>query len=110
MSGEKVIRMTQSEETVANVLGNIFAFVFILAYLSPFIMLLYQIVMYLKTSNWITFSVIDLLVYFHNTWAISPTDWHGLWNVLDTLNPAYLMPLIFLVMLTLAKFNEEQSV
>jgi|GEM_PF-1697606 hypothetical protein len=74
--------------------------------LSPVVMLFYQIYFYLQTGKSFSLSIIDLLIYFNNSWAIYPTNWLGLWNVLDKLNPVHSLiipPLLFLFLIILSR-------
>ena len=43
----------------------------------------YQIVMYLKTGSWHPLSVISFLKWLGSNWAYNPTNWVGLYKILD---------------------------
>lgn len=58
----------------------------LLALLSPVIIISYQVYIYLKSGIWTTFSIIDCLKYYNVQWATTPTDWYGIWKLLDYIN------------------------
>lgn len=79
------------------------ALIFVVA---PACMFIYQLYLYMRNGEWTSYSVIDLLIYFGNKWAMYPYDWLGFWKVLELINPAYLIPTIvaifFVVILLMA--------
>lgn len=80
--------------------------IFFLGVLSPISMFLFQIYLYLKTSNWTPFSIIDLLNCFDFSWTIYPTDWLGLWNIFNAVNPAYPLSIILIILsVIVSNFN-----
>jgi hypothetical protein len=39
---------------------------------------------YLKQGEWVSFSVIDGLMFIDSSWAKEPDDWLGVWKILNT--------------------------
>ena len=65
------------------------------AFLSPIIILGYQCFLYLRTGVWESLSIIDFMIKFNYSWAINPTSWMGLHNILDYINIS--IPLFFIL-------------
>ena len=63
-----------------------------------------QIFHYLRYGDWVSISALDLLVAMGLKWAVSPTDWMGVFHVLEWL-PLPLFSFLVLCMLGYLKFN-----
>jgi hypothetical protein len=73
---------------------NFFKTAFIFLFSVPAIgIVAWQIYTYLKDGEWQSVSLITCLQYFNNTWATTPNDWQGLWNVLNMI-PLSIMLLV----------------
>ena len=46
----------------------------------------WQVFTYLRQGNWIPFSLLDGLAWLKVPWAVTPTDWLGLHNLLNQVH------------------------
>ncbi|MEW8202711.1 MAG: hypothetical protein AB2697_21855 [Candidatus Thiodiazotropha endolucinida] len=76
---------------------TIFGFV-ILSILAGIGVLIYDIYSYLKSGNWDSIDTIDLLREMKADWAFNPTDWIGLWEVLNAI-PLFIILIILPILL-----------
>jgi len=60
-----------------------YSVIFICIAMSTVGIVIWQIYYYLKNDVWYSISVIKGMQYFNVQWASNPTDWQGLWRVLD---------------------------
>lgn len=63
-------------------------------FLSGFGVVIYQAYIYLKNGLWHPISSIDALVLLEVEWAISPSDWFGIWKILNQI-PLSILVIIF---------------
>ena len=59
--------------------------VFLGIFLSGIGIILWQILYYLKTGEWFSMSVVFLLQKIGFEWTSNPTDWIGIYNLLDRI-------------------------
>jgi len=78
---------------------NYSGLIVLIMFFSPIFILGFQIINYLKKGFWEPLSLIDILQYFHINWALWPTNWIGLWKILNVLNAS--VPIIFLCLMIL---------
>jgi len=61
----------------------IFGILSLASFLAGASILVYQVYMYLKGGDWLSFSIISMLNYFGSGWSSNPSNWIGLWKALD---------------------------
>lgn len=77
LGSKKIDKLKLSLNNMATIC---FAFLTLLA---GILILALQAYNYLKLGAWSWFSVIDVLLYFNNSWSNEPLNWIGLWNILS---------------------------
>ncbi|BCA95559.1 hypothetical protein TUM19329_19200 [Legionella antarctica] len=87
-------------------IGAIFIGIF-----SSIIILGFQILKYLKTGNWSSLSLIDIMRYYEVGWAEQPHDWFGLWYALNSIHISIIIflicTLIVIGLITLKNLREK---
>ena len=77
------------EDKLSKVGGKIIKVIFGLGgcaiFLSGIGIVSFQIYEYLKQGEWLSFTVIDGLLFIDSSWAKEPDDWLGIWKILNTI-------------------------
>jgi len=81
------------------------ALVFASFILSGPCILLWQIYGYLRFEKWLPLSIIDVLRYCEVGWASFPTDWTGLYRILEWMPISLSLPLIGVILILLISAN-----
>ena len=81
------------------------ALVSVSAFLSGPCILLWQIYGYLRFEKWHPLSIIDALHYCGFGWAAFPTDWMGLYRILEWMPISLALPLIGGIFILLISAN-----
>ncbi|EAQ63732.1 hypothetical protein MED121_03507 [Marinomonas sp. MED121] len=71
--------------------------------------LIFQLYKYLRTDTWIEISFLDVLAKINFQWAIDPTDWFGLWRVLNWLPLSVVLLLLGLYVLHQYDLTEREG-
>lgn len=82
----KFVRRMNTDELKGEIFGLLGLISILISLISPFLIIGYQIILYLKNGFWQPISIIDALRYFEVKWASWPYDWIGLWKILDQIN------------------------
>jgi len=65
----------------------------VVSFLSGLSIVGWQVYGYLRQEVWQPVSAIDALRYLNMKWAIAPTDWLGLYRILEWMPLALLLPI-----------------
>ena len=83
------------------------ALITVVSFFGGFCILLWQVYGYLRQEVWQPVSTIDALRYVNMKWAIAPTDWLGLYRVLEWMPLALLLPITGVVLALIAGWQDE---
>lgn len=76
--GEEKVTLIKSK--ICKLIHLFIAFILIVLILC---ILIFQVYGYLKNGIWVPLSVTDALIYLEFKWASNPTDWTGLWTLIN---------------------------
>jgi hypothetical protein len=79
---------------MAKVLGWLGSLFFVAGFLGGLGVLGWQVFMWLKSSAWTDLSVVHGLQWLEVSWAMNPTDWLGVHEVLNDFPLAIALPLL----------------
>ncbi len=77
------------------------------SFLMGFLVLIWQIYSYLRIDVWSSVSPVDVLRWAGVSWAVFPTDWLGLYRVMDWMPLSLFVPAVGILFAFLLRFQEE---
>ena len=79
----------------------------VVSFFSSFCILIWQVYGYLRLESWRSLSTLDVLRSFEMKWAITPTDWLGLYRILEWMPLSLSLPIVGIVLALIAGWQDD---